>query len=331
MKKGYKRTGKAIAVLHFFIGLILVAIFLIAGYFCLEKFDYSHRINPDTTVRPYVEMTGSPDAFDAEEETTDESDVVDLLPTATPTPEPTAEPTATPEPTPIPTPTPEPTPTPVPTPEPTRIPAEALSEFKTRGFKVPAPSTDAMTALTKVYVSEPNNNNYVDITGYCYLNDPNFDGAQSKVFLIVTQVESGAQIAYEATMHEGISGVAHDDAQCQNAANSDFDVVLRVEGYKDGEYKLGAVMLYKMNGQNSVAYYEYDQTLTVKGNAVVQATEAFANAAEDAEAAEAAAAEGELEGMGEASELPEDFEDAEGDAAADASNAAADDAVPSVG
>lgn len=326
MKKGYKRTGKAIAVLHFFIGLILVAILLIAGYFCLEKFDYSHRINPDTTVRPYVEMTGSPDEFGADEGTADDGSVVDLLPTVTPSPEPTPEPTATPEPTPIPTPTPEPTATPVPTPEPTRIPAEALSRFKTNGFQVPAPSTDAMTALTKVYVSEPNNNNYAELSGYCYLNDPSFDGAQSRVYLIVTQAATGAQIAYEATMIPGVSGVAHDDAQCQNAANTDFDVVLRVEGFADGEYKLGAVLLYKIGGTTNVSYYEYDQTLTVKSNAVVQATEAFANAAEEAAAAE----EGGLEGMGEASEQPEDFEDVEGDATGE-TDSSVDDTVPSVG
>ncbi len=289
LKKGYKRTNKAIAVLHFFIGLLMVAIFLIAAYFFLQKWDYSHRLNPDTTVRPYVEMTATPDGFDAQgvlsNPISDASSVVDLLPTAEPTPEPTPDPTPTPEPTPLPTATPVPTPTPEPTPDPTRIPSSSLSKSKKSGFTVPSPSTDAVVALTKVYVSAPNNNQYVDITGYCYLDDPSFDAVTSKAFLIVTQAESGKQIAYQASMTPGVSGVTHDAALCQNAANADFEVVLRLKDYADGEYKLGVVLMYKRDGKNAYSYYEVSDTLNVKDEAAVEATQAFANAAADAAAA----------------------------------------------
>ena len=288
MQKVYKRTGKAIAVLHFFIGLIVVAIFLTAAYFCLQKMDYSYRLNPDTTMRPYVEMTASPDELDSllpEPEDGDDG-IVDLTPTESPTPEPTPEATPTPEPTPIPTATPEPTATPVPTPEPTRIPGDKLSAYKTRGFKIPAASTDATAAITKIYVSAPNNNSYVDINGYCYIDDPSFDGSQASAFLVVTQASSGKQILYQAKMSQGITGVSHDEAQCLNASNTDFDVVLRVAGFADGEYNLGIALLYKVNGKTNVTYYQCEETFTVKGETVVQATEAFANAAAMAEEAD---------------------------------------------
>ena len=55
MQKGYKRNGKGMAVLHFFIGLIIVAILMCALYFFLGKVDYSDKLaNPDATMRAYV-------------------------------------------------------------------------------------------------------------------------------------------------------------------------------------------------------------------------------------------------------------------------------------
>lgn len=62
MQKGYKRNGKGMAVLHFFIGLIIVAILMCALYFFLGKVDYSDKLaNPDATMRAYVEMTAAPE------------------------------------------------------------------------------------------------------------------------------------------------------------------------------------------------------------------------------------------------------------------------------
>ncbi|MDO5323822.1 MAG: hypothetical protein Q4G06_07350, partial [Clostridia bacterium] len=104
MQKGYKRNGKGMAVLHFFIGLIIVAILMCALYFFLGKVDYSDKLaNPDATMRAYVEMTAAPDntviggadgptsIYVAEpDDQGDASGVVDL--TNTPTPTPTATP-----------------------------------------------------------------------------------------------------------------------------------------------------------------------------------------------------------------------------------------------
>lgn len=292
MQKGYKRTGKAIAVLHFFIGLIVVALLLCVAYFFLQKMDYSDRLTPDTTMRPYVEMTAAPDDMDALSAdpldliapTEDAGAVVDLTPTDTPTPEPTDTPEPTAEPTPIPTPTVEPTPTPEPTPEPTKIPADMLSRYKTKGFKLPDPTTGTETEITNMYVSAANDNSYLQIDGYSYVDDSAFDASKAAAYLVVTSVSSGDQIVYEATMTEGISGVSHEDAKCENAAKADFEVVLRVANYADGEYKLGVALLYKSGGKNAVLYTECSDTITVKNEAIVQATEAFANAAEEAAA-----------------------------------------------
>ncbi len=306
MQKGYKRTGKAIAVLHFFIGLIVVAIFLVAAYFCLEKMDYSNRINPDTTVRAYVEMTASPDdfglgaggSFDGTEGSDpnggdQNSEIVDLLPTPSPTPdatpEPTPEPVLTPEPTPImtPTPTPEPTPTPVPTPEPTRISSDLLSKSRTRGFKVPAASSEAMAGLTKIYVSEPNNRTFADITGYAYINSADSDAAKTKAFLIITPADGNGAIAYQSKMTPGVSGVTHDGALCQNPANADFEVILKVSDFKDGVYKFGVVLQYKNGRKDAYTYYEFPDTMTVASGAISEVSSAAAAtiAAPDAAAA----------------------------------------------
>ena len=104
MQKGYKRNGKLIAVFHFFIGLILVAMLIGIVYFLLEKMDYSDKLaDPQATMRAYVEMTASPEGTltggsDFQPEATDgAAALVDLT-----------EATSTPEPTPILTPTPTP-------------------------------------------------------------------------------------------------------------------------------------------------------------------------------------------------------------------------------
>lgn len=314
MQKGYKRTGKAIAVLHFFIGLIVVAIFLVAGYFCLEKMDYSNRVNPDTTVRAYVEMTASPDDYGEDgsfddygdsgldvvddvvaangPEGGDDGDVVDLLsPDSEPTPEPTIEATSTPIPTPIPTPSPTPTVTPEPTPQPTRISSDLLSKSRTKGINLPKASKKATAALTDLYVSAPNNNTFLQITGYAYIDDSKVNAANTKAFLIVKG--KGRTIAYQAKRKSGASGVSHKDAKCKNPSKADFQVIMRVSNLKNGTYKLGVVLQYTKNRKESYTYYEFPDTFTVSKGAVsavslaALATTAPADAAAMASAAPA--------------------------------------------
>lgn len=275
MQKGHKRNGKGMAVLRFFIGLIIIAILVCVAYFFISKVDYSDKItDPDAILRSYVPASG--DGVTATTLPT-ESDIVQMddLPDSsatdivdvsfTPTPEPTAEPTFTPEPTAEPTPTPEPTATPSPTPAPTKIPAKYCAQPKTEGFVVPPASEDAIVELTGVYVSEPDDRKIVELKGYGYLNTEAYDCATSSVFLIVTQEESGKQIAYETKMVEGFSGKEHTGALCKNASKSDFGVYLDVSKYPDGNYDLGMILYYEDGGQKKYSYYEFSDSLSISG------------------------------------------------------------------
>lgn len=291
MQKGHKRSGKLVAVLHFFLGLVVVAMLVGGLYFFLQKIDYSDQLaDPEATMRPYVEMTQQPQAtpismgsnsqgFGDMNPASTDNGLVDLTATSTPSPTPIPTPTPTLEPTPIPTPTPEPTPTPTPTPEPTKIPAKKLSSYRRSGFNVPSPSTNATIGLTNIYISEPNKNAYVQFNGYGYIDDASFDGATAQIFLIVTQQETGKQIAYRATMTPGISGEEHVGAQCKNAANTDFDVVLSVSKFPDGVYDLGIVLYYDRNGSAAYSYHEFGESITVKDGAasIGQTQDAFSS------------------------------------------------------
>ena len=62
LKQGRKREAKGLAVLYFIIGLIILLIILAVIYFALAKLDYSDKLDPDTTIRPYVEQT-EPEPF----------------------------------------------------------------------------------------------------------------------------------------------------------------------------------------------------------------------------------------------------------------------------
>ncbi len=305
MQKGYKRNGKGMAVLRFFIGLIVIAIIIGVIYFFLKKVDYSDKLtDPDITVRPYVEMTANPeaevsldntdgygegsgtdtftDSFDFNDDgsaASNDDDFVDLTPTDTPepteapTPEPTAEPTATPEPTAEPTATPEPTPEPTATPEPTRIPKSKLTKARTKGFTIPDPSSNGTAEITNFYVSEPNNNRYVEITGYCYLNDASFDGNDVQAYVVAVPTSGkGTTRAYKFTMTQGVSGDPHTDAVCKNADMTDFTGVFTVSKYRDGDYELGVVIAYTKDGEEAYAYFKLGKTFTVKDGAVVQDT-----------------------------------------------------------
>ena len=301
MQKGYKRNGKGMAVLHFFIGLIIVAILVCALYFFLGKVDYSDKLaNPDVTMRAYVEMTAAPDptaiaviggadgptdVYVSEPDGQgDATGVVDLTNTPTPTPTATPTPTPSPSPTPIPTPTPEPTPTPTPTPEPTKIASSKYSKYKTSGFNVPEPSANGTVAITNFYVSEPNKNQVVRLDGYGYINDANFDGADASIFVIVTNESSGKQRAYKATMEAGVSGADHSDAICKNAANTDFYTIFSVAKFAEGDYSLGLIIYYKTADGTAYSYHELGDRFTVTDGKVTSVSEAdpFASAASTA-------------------------------------------------
>lgn len=263
LKQGRKREAKGLAVLYFIIGLIILLIILAVIYFALAKLDYSDKLNPDASIRPYVESTFTP--VTAEPAATDEAggdpDQVDLTqPTATVTPTPTPAPTEAP--------------TPEPTPEPTPLPADQAAAPMLDIPTLPATASEnGAIGITSCYVSQPDDNKLMYVTGYGYVNVPAFDGTQARSWLVVTQVASDQKIAYPLTLTMGTSGLPHATAQCRNAAASDFEIYLDVSQYQEGIYSLAMVIGYIPDGASSptYAYYPFsgDITFTVLDGRVI--------------------------------------------------------------
>lgn len=248
LKQGRRREAKGLAVLYFIIGLIILLIILAVIYFALAKLDYSDKLSPDASIRPYVETTLEPDVTQpaaTDELPGGEPDEVDLTqPTATATPEPTEAPT--------------PTPTPEPTPEPTPLPAESAAEMMTDIPALPdSASENGAIGITSCYVSQPDDNKLMHLTGYGYVNDEAFDGTQARSWLVVTQVASDQKIAYPLTLTLGASGLPHGAAVCRNAAASDFEITIDVSSYQEGIYSLALVIGYVPDGASSPAYAYY--------------------------------------------------------------------------
>ena len=274
-KKGRKREAKGLAVVYFIIGLIILLIILAVIYFALVELDYSDRMkDPDATVRSYVEMTPEPQVIEPEENVTEEESPLEVDLTA---------PTDTPEPTP--SPTPEPTATPEPTPSPTPVPPTMLAQPRTAGFTLPgATAQNCQAAITKCSVSAADNNKYMYLAGYGFINDASFDASKVQAFLIVSQTKTNQLIAYQLTMKPGISGVTHEGALCQNAASSDFEVCFDVSTlYTEDIYNLGLVIGYKppRKRKATFAYYPFpsDVNFTVLAGQVVEPVKVSGNAA----------------------------------------------------
>lgn len=263
LKRGRKREAKGLAVVYFIIGLIILCIILAVIWFALAKLDYSDKLSPDTSMRPYVEMTMSPEQAEATPETDggfvpDEVDLTEA--TDAPTPEPTEAPTEAP--------------TPAPTPEPTALPADKCA--KPMANIPPLPdnaSENGAIGITKCYVSQPDDNKLMHITGYGYVNQDTFDGAQARSWLIVTQVSTNQKMAYPLTLTQGVSGLPHSSAVCQNAASSDFEIYMDVSQYPEGIYSLALVIGYIPESANKpvYAYYPFsgDISFTVLNGSVI--------------------------------------------------------------
>lgn len=282
-KKGRKREAKGLAVVYFIIGLIILLIILAVIYFALVELDYSDRMkDPDATVRSYVEMTPEPQSFDMPEE-----DVEDEPEDETPLEVDLTTPTETPEPTP--TPTPEPTATPEPTPSPTPLPPTMLAQPRTAGFSLPGSTAmNCQAGITKCYVSAADNNKYMYLAGYGFINDAAFDASKMQAFLIVSQTKTNQLIAYQLTMKPGASGVTHDGALCQNAASADFEVCFDVSTlYTEDIYNLGLVIGYKQPRKRKATYAYYafpsDVNFTVLAGQVVEPVKVSGNAASAAD------------------------------------------------
>ena len=256
LKKGRKREAKGLAVLYFIIGLIILFIILAVIYFALAKLDYSDQVDPETTMRPYVETTPEPEVPEEEPDEGGEFDMPEDEVDLTVTPEPTEEPT------------------PEPTPEPTQLPAGSAAVPMTKLPNLPGTASEnGKTGITGCYVSAPDDNQLMVISGYGYVNVEGFDGSQAKSWLVVTQVASGQRVGYELPLVAGASGLPHDGAVCQNATACDYQITLNVSQYQEGIYSLALVIGYKLPGAKdaSFAYYPFggDVSFTILDGKVI--------------------------------------------------------------
>lgn len=249
MKQSSHNHSRGPAVLRFFICLLIVIIIVLVAVFLLSR-------NKGAEGRPYVATgTGEP---------------------VTPPPvtaEPTAEPTTafvTAEPTQAPTPTPTPTPTPVPTPTPTVIPDSMISGVR-EDAKLPDVSTDGDIGISGCYVSALNDYHVMEITGWGYANLDYFDGDTCGTYLIVSEMATGKFVAYFATTDEGISGVDHAGAVCQNPSACDWRAYIDVSRYNPGSYTLGLVLVYKNGEKDEYRYYKFGdlQSFTVNDGEII--------------------------------------------------------------
>ena len=244
MQKGYKRNAKGMAVLRCFIGLFSVIIVVLIAYFYLQV-DYTDKLDPSASIRPYVETTPTP-VPDGNAVLTNASATPEV--TSTPTPKPTAAPTATPTPSPSPTPSPEPT-----------SMAANVSPIKTDGFKLPGLSQlDGEIGITHACRSAADDNKMLQLQGYAYIDEETYDGSTAQLFLVVTQATSGNSVLVLPNKVEGISGLDHSSAVCANAGASDFEVFIDVSAFPSEIYSLGMVFMYTgTDGQNHIEYFKF--------------------------------------------------------------------------
>lgn len=251
MQKGYKRNAKGKAVLHCFIGLFAVIVIVLVAYFWLTM-DYSDKLSADTSVRPYVELTPSPEP--------EQVPVVAPQASAETIAEPTAisTPVVTPTPTPVPTASPTPTPAPSPTPMPTSM-AAVVSPTRSDGYSLPDPSTlSASYAITSSFRSVADDYRYIELKGYAYMNDATYDAANAAVFLVLLPESSeDDSVLVLPTMTAGASGADHSGAACANAASSDFTVILDGEALENDIYSLGVVLMYPDATDPESGHIEY--------------------------------------------------------------------------
>lgn len=247
MQKGYKRQAKGMAVLRCFIGLFIVIVVVLIVSFLLQL-DYSDKLAPDASIRPYVETTQAPSLSPSASPTS--LAVVDVSSTQAPTEAPTQKPT--------PTPTPVPTPTPTPTAVPTSIPEASYAAIRADlKFPETPTTTNAKIGVTYSYRSVADDNKVLQLRGYGYIDDAAFDGSTVQTYLVLKRESTGDRAVAMASMSKGVSGMSHDGALCQNADAADFEVVLSADQIPEDIYALGLVISYKVDGEQKFDYVEY--------------------------------------------------------------------------
>ena len=254
---GIRKNNTGKAIIRFLIGLLLVAVCVLLMYELVLKGDF-HIDKPVEDTYPLgATVQATVAAGDdrpliikgSEKPVASAGDATET--------EPDAEPTATPTPTPTPTPAPTPTPTPAPTP----IPSENLSKvitnygkgttfgsknsnvFDKTKFKIDKNKINV--GLTEFEISAGDGGKAITLTGWAYAESSKFDAAKSSSKICIVVLDSSKKVVfYQPTIVPGINGMEH-DGEGKNLENCDFTAAIDVSGYPNGDYQIGAGVVYK--------------------------------------------------------------------------------------
>lgn len=252
MRKGLLREGKGLAVMRFFVWLLVLLILMSLGYFFIIHKDYSDKItDPSISLRPYVEgdITPAPTFAPSVAPVVTETPAPDatLPPYATPTPSPTAEPT------------------PSPTPEPTAVAQYLFAQFRPVDYRdIPAISQNVSAGITKCFVSPADSYGVMQIEGWAYDDVPGYDASTATCGLVVSRDSTNQHVLYLTTSRAGTSGVEHTSANVQNVEASDFRVYIDASSYADDVYSLGIILNYQIDGNGQMVSYKFDSQYTFK-------------------------------------------------------------------
>ncbi len=199
-------------------------------------------------------------------------------PTATPQPTQPAVVISTLEPTPSPTPTPRPTAVPTPTPRPTpepvgaRIPDSAISAYR-EGLKLPDtyPGEGINVGISRCYLSKLNYYQVMQVNGWGYIDDAEFDGEECTTFALITNRDTGKTRVYLCTSLEGASGRTHQPQSAANVGACDFQVTIDTSAFDSGEYDFQLILYYKVGSRMRtwICPFEADHTFAVVDGEIV--------------------------------------------------------------
>lgn len=290
-RKRRRRESVSSAIIRFLIGMLLIALIVMAGYYLLFKADYSrHLINSDGTyasTRAYVlptdgsspEPEGSaaaptavpasavPDSATAEptaEPTATPEPLIiiaTLEPTPTPEPTPSPEPEATPEPTAVPTPVPTATPEPTPEPDGARIPESSFSAYRT-DLKVPKAYNGAEVGVSRCYVSRLNYYQVMQVNGWGYIDVPEFNGLTCTTYALVTPAGESRGRIYQCINRDGASRRIHEPEYAENVYAADFEVTIDTSDYESGDYELKLILQFAGEEKTYVYLCPFEKTHT---------------------------------------------------------------------
>lgn len=238
------------------------------------------------TAAPTVQPTATPEPGEAEataaaETPAAETPAADATPEATSTPVPTlpAIQISTLVPTPSPTPTPAvtavPTPTIAPTTEPVgaRIPDSAISIYK-ENMRLPKvyEDGDAEVGLSRCYLSKLNYYQVMQVNGWGYIDDADFDGHQCTTFALITNRQTGQSRVYLCTSLNGVSGREHQPQNAVNVNDCDFQVTIDTSEFDSGEYEFQIILYYSVDDRMRTWICPFDtaHTFSVVDGEIVQ-------------------------------------------------------------